>query len=110
MDKDEAKVADTIDIMEEYHQYVPFKPTGEPLTLPLHADGLSCERGNDAQNARMNAADPWMQLQGLRLNAQEWHKRCTLLQVIYLYLSFTLRPDCFLNCSRHSGQIKIFVF
>jgi hypothetical protein len=33
-----------IDIMEAYHKYVPVKPDGNPFILPLHADGLSCER------------------------------------------------------------------
>jgi len=70
-----------IEIMDEYHKYVPLKPDGHPLTLPLHADGLSCERGNDAQNARINGGTPWRQLQGLHMNIQEWHKRCLLLQV-----------------------------
>lgn len=48
MDKDESKIGDAIDIVNEYHKYVPLKPDGSPLTLPLHADGLSCERVNDA--------------------------------------------------------------
>lgn len=81
MDKDESRIADMITIMEGYHKYVPLKPTGDPLVLPLHADGLSCERGNDSQNARINAASPWQQLQGFFMNIQEWHKRCLLLQV-----------------------------
>ncbi|XP_041357458.1 uncharacterized protein LOC121374422 [Gigantopelta aegis] len=83
LDKDESKVADTIDILEHYHQYVPVKPSGDPLTIPLHADGLSCERGNDAQSARINGSTVWNQLQGLMMNIQEWHKRCLLLQDAY---------------------------
>ncbi|KAK6179747.1 hypothetical protein SNE40_012036 [Patella caerulea] len=59
LDKDESKVSDTIDIMENYHQHVPIQPNSKPLTTPLHADGLSCERGNDAQSAWINAASPW---------------------------------------------------
>ena len=81
MDKDESRVADMIEIMEEYHKYVPLKPNGDPLILPLHADGLSCERGNDSQSGRINATTPCLQLQGLVMNIQEWHKRCLLLQV-----------------------------
>lgn len=81
MDKDESKIGDAIDIVDEYHKYVPLKPDGSPLTLPLHADGLSCERVNDAQNARINGNTKWLQLQGLFPNIQEWHKRCLLLQV-----------------------------
>ncbi|KAK6178241.1 hypothetical protein SNE40_013049 [Patella caerulea] len=83
IDKDESKVSDTIDILDEYHQYLPLKPNGDPLTFPLHADDLSCERGNDAQCARINATSPWNQLQGFTMNIQEWHKRCLLLQDIY---------------------------
>ncbi|KAL3867568.1 hypothetical protein ACJMK2_040455 [Sinanodonta woodiana] len=72
-----------IDIMEEYQKYVPLKPNGEPFTIPLHADGLSCERGHDAQSARINANSAWQQLQGLEMTIQEWHKRCLLLQDVY---------------------------
>lgn len=85
MDKDESRVADTIDIVNEYHKYVPMKPDGSPLIIPLHADGLSCERVNDAQNARVNGTTKWQQLQGMIPNIQEWHKRCLLLQVTYLF-------------------------
>ncbi|XP_069129356.1 uncharacterized protein [Argopecten irradians] len=83
LDKDESKVGDTIDIMDTYQQYVPLKPNGNPMKTILHADGLSCERGNDAQNARINGATAWQQLQGLHMNIQEWHKRCILLQDIF---------------------------
>ena len=74
-------MSDTIDILEEYHKYVPLKPDGQPFKLVLHADGLSVERGNNAQNARINGNTAWLQLQGLQMNIQEWHKRCLLLQV-----------------------------
>ncbi|XP_014678940.1 PREDICTED: uncharacterized protein LOC106818780 [Priapulus caudatus] len=83
LDKDESKVAEMVEIMAEYHRYVPLKPNGDPFTLPLYADGLSCERGNDAQNARVNGNSPWEQLQGLTMGIQEWHKRCLLLQDIF---------------------------
>lgn len=82
LDKDESRVSDTIDILEEYHKYVPLKPNGQPFKLLLHADGLSVERGNNAQNARINGNTAWKQLKGLQMNIQEWHKRCLLLQVI----------------------------
>ncbi|KAH3826231.1 hypothetical protein DPMN_128127 [Dreissena polymorpha] len=67
--------------MDEYHKYVPVTPNGDPMTVILHADGLSVERGNNAQCARINANSQWQQLQGLTMNIQEWHKRCLLLQV-----------------------------
>uniref|UniRef100_A0A8W8JTD6 DUF6589 domain-containing protein n=1 Tax=Magallana gigas TaxID=29159 RepID=A0A8W8JTD6_MAGGI len=83
LDKDESRVSDTIDILEEYHKYVPLKPNGQPFKLLLHADGLSVERGNNAQNARINGNTAWKQLKGLQMNIQEWHKRCLLLQDIF---------------------------
>ncbi|KAJ8297377.1 hypothetical protein KUTeg_023908 [Tegillarca granosa] len=80
MDKDEAKVADMIQIMDSYTKYVPMYPNGLPVTIPLHADGLSCERINDAQNARINATTPWLRLESFEGNIQEWHKTCILYQ------------------------------
>jgi len=64
MDKDEGSVCDTIDILDEYHKYVPLNPDGTPLIIPLHADRLRCERVNDAQNVRLHVTTPWTQLQG----------------------------------------------
>lgn len=81
LDKDESKVSDTIDIMVEYHKYLLLQKNGDPMVIILHADGLSVERGNNAQCARINANYPWQQLHGVVLNIQEWHKRCILLQV-----------------------------
>lgn len=82
LDKNESRVTDTIDILEEYDKYVPLKPNGQIFQLLLHVDGVSVERGNNAQNARINGNTAWKQLQGLQMNIQEWHKRCILLQVI----------------------------
>ena len=81
IDKDESKTADMVEIMDIYQRYVPQKPDGSPFILPLYADGLSCERGNDAQSARINGTTPWTQLQGMKPSIQEWHKRVLLLQV-----------------------------
>lgn len=30
MDKDKSKIGDAIDIVDEYHKYVPLKPNGPP--------------------------------------------------------------------------------
>lgn len=75
-----------VDIMEAYHKYVPGTP-GEtaPMTTILYGDGLSCERANDAQNARLNSDNPWDRLEGLNPAIQEWHKRGLLLEVKYVY-------------------------
>ena len=81
LDKDETKITDMTDIMKEYTQYVPHKRDGSPLVLPLYGDGLSVERSYDAQTAMINAAGPFLQLQGLHPSIQEWHKRGILLQV-----------------------------
>ncbi|KAJ8321141.1 hypothetical protein KUTeg_001231 [Tegillarca granosa] len=64
-----------VDILDEYMKYIPMHPNGLPVKIPLHADGLSCERTNDAQNARINGTTAWSQLQGFQSNIQEWHKR-----------------------------------
>ncbi|VDI71771.1 Hypothetical predicted protein [Mytilus galloprovincialis] len=82
LDKDEAIIAEMIDIMEDYHQYVPGTRDENPVIIPLFRDGLRVERGFDAQDARINAGDPWQQLQGLHPSIQEWHKRGILLQML----------------------------
>ncbi len=82
LDEDEAKIAEIVGILENYHQYVPGSREDNPVIIPLFGDGLSVERGFDAQNARINAGDPWEQLQGLHPSIQEWHKHGILLQVI----------------------------
>ncbi|KAK3108451.1 hypothetical protein FSP39_008205, partial [Pinctada imbricata] len=79
LDKNESKITDMVDILEHYHQYVPTKD-GIPVKTILYGDGLSCERVNDAQNARINAADVWDRLEGIEPAAQEWHKRAIILQ------------------------------
>jgi hypothetical protein len=47
--KDETKTTEMIDILAEYHKYVPQKETGEPIQIPLWCDGLSCERAKAAK-------------------------------------------------------------
>ena len=64
-----------VEIMHNYHQYVPENPDGTPFTIPLLCDGLSCERGHDAHVSVFNAMTPWSHLEGLALPVQEWHRR-----------------------------------
>ncbi|KAL5016393.1 hypothetical protein ScPMuIL_005982 [Solemya velum] len=72
LDKDESRIADMVDIMDAYHQFVPGIP-GETSPMPtiLYGDGLSCERANDAKNARLNSGNPWDRLEGLHPAIQE---------------------------------------
>lgn len=79
LNKDECKIADMVDVMEEYHKYVAGDEV--PFIIPLYGDQLSVERAYDAQNARINAESKWDQLQGLHPAIQEWHKRAIILEV-----------------------------
>ena len=54
-----------------------------PFTVVVYGDGLSCERGNDAQRARCNGINPWGRLECIEPSAQEFHKEMLLLQVYY---------------------------
>lgn len=78
LQKDETRIADMIDVMLHYDQYVPGNPL---IPVILYGDGLSCERVNDASNARINAHTPRDRLEGLIPAIQEWHKRVLLLGV-----------------------------
>lgn len=75
-----------IDVMEDYHKYVPMGTDMNPFIIPLYGDQLSVERANDAQNARINAESQWDQLQGLHPSIQEWHKRAIILVVIFFLI------------------------
>lgn len=79
LNKDESKISDMIDIMDTYQQYVPAENFLTPTIL--YGDGLSCERANDAQNARINGQSARDRLEGLVPAIQEWHKRGILLEV-----------------------------
>ena len=80
---DETKIAEMINISENYHENVPEKPDGNLLTIPLMCDGFSVDKVNDAKNARINAEHPKDRLEGLLPCAQEWHKRLAFLEVNY---------------------------
>lgn len=56
-EKDETKTADVIELLDIYKNYVPQKRNGSPLPMLLYCDGLSCERVDGAQKARINGGD-----------------------------------------------------
>ena len=68
-----------IGIYSRLQQYVPVVD-GIPCQMVVYGDGLSCERGNDAQRARANGLDPVERLEGLEPAVQEFHKEMILLQ------------------------------
>ena len=70
-----------IDVLVEYHKYVPFLPDGTPQPIILYGDGLSCERGHDAQMSRANHDTPADRLEGLWMAIQEWHHKAICLKV-----------------------------
>ena len=70
-----------IDILENYKQYVPSDGKGDPVPIVLYCDGLSCERVDGAQKARINGADQWARLEMFEPGIQEWHRRLMYLQV-----------------------------
>ncbi|CAC5401407.1 unnamed protein product [Mytilus coruscus] len=47
LDKDEARIAEMVDIMEDYHQYVPGTRDENPVIIPLFGDGLSVILGSN---------------------------------------------------------------
>ena len=73
--KNEATTGEMADIMAAYHRYVPARQDGSPVMVPLFCDGLSCERGHDAQMSRCHAQSSWDRLEGLEPAIQEWHRR-----------------------------------
>lgn len=69
-----------IKIMEEYHHYVPII-MGVLRAIILYGDGLSCERANDALNARSNGATASKRLTGLVPAVSDWHCRGIVMKV-----------------------------
>lgn len=80
LDHDEVKPAECVLIMENYTKYLPKKDDG-PVETILWGDGLSCKRIRDGQRIRQNGGNRWRKLCGFVPAAQDWHKRCLLLQV-----------------------------
>ncbi|CAC5412942.1 unnamed protein product [Mytilus coruscus] len=82
-EKDETKTADVIELLDIYKNYVPQKRDGSPLPMLLYCDGLSCERVDGAQKARINGGDQWARLEMFEPGIQEWHKRLLYIQDTY---------------------------
>ncbi|KAJ8310228.1 hypothetical protein KUTeg_012093 [Tegillarca granosa] len=83
LNKGEASTAGMIDILESFKEYVPRDRNGKPLPLLLYCDGLSCERVEGAQRARINGEDKWARLDMFEPAIQEWHRRLMYLQDTY---------------------------
>ena len=75
-----------IDIMVDYLQYIPVRPDNHPNPGILYGDGLSSERGHDAQVSRSNHDNYTDRLDGIHPAIQEWHHRAVCLQVIILFI------------------------
>ena len=93
LNKDEATTAGMIDIMDHYKKYVPVDSDNNPMKFILYCDGLSCERMEGAQRARVNGADAMARLDMFEPAIQEWHRRLMFVQVylsvcvvIYLFI------------------------
>ena len=78
-DENPSSTQGAIGIYEKLQQYVP-SINSKPYPTLVFGDGLSCERGNDAQKARLNGLNQWERLEGLEPAAQEFHKEMILLQ------------------------------
>ena len=91
-----------IQIMDSYKDYVPHDVDGDPVPLVLYCDGLSCERVECAQRARINGADKWTRLEGYEPGIQEWHRRLMYLQVLLITIkSIQKRMLYTIGCNSH---------
>ena len=81
-DENPSTTEGAIGMYEQLQKYVPSVSTS-PFTVVVYGDGLSCERGNDAQRARCNGINLWGRLECVEPSAQEFHKEMLLLQVYY---------------------------
>ncbi|KAL3872642.1 hypothetical protein ACJMK2_035857, partial [Sinanodonta woodiana] len=52
--KNKTKIADMVNIMVEYHQYVPGSLDSDSISCILYRYALGYERANDAQIVRIN--------------------------------------------------------
>ncbi|CAC5393732.1 unnamed protein product [Mytilus coruscus] len=74
-----SSTAGTIAILQKLHTYVPIS-NAKLNTCVVYGDGLTCERHNDAHNARAGGRTAEDRLEGLEPCPQEFHKRMLLLQ------------------------------
>ena len=63
--------------------YTAIKPDWDPLPMPCHCDGLSCERCHDAQQVRQNCSTAEDRLEGTVGCVQEWHRRQQFYEVCF---------------------------
>ena len=82
-----------IEILENYEQYVPRSENDVPVPLVLFCDGLSCERVEGAQRARINGQNRWERLDMYEPAIQEWHRCLMYLQVINIDKRQTLKKQ-----------------
>ena len=83
-----ASTAGAIAILTKLQNYIPAIDDDNPLTTLVYGDALSCERHNDAHNARVNSATSKQRLEGVEPSPQEFHKRMLLMQVLMIFSIF----------------------
>ena len=66
--------------MKAYEKYLP-EYRDDPVETILWGDGMSCKRILDGQRIRKNGGNRWRKQSSFIPAAQDWHKRCILLQV-----------------------------
>ena len=70
-----------IDIMAHIHKYVPRKANGEIIPIFFGGDQLKRERASGAQDARLQASDRAIRMQGVKPKIEDWHALVTFYQV-----------------------------
>ena len=75
LDLDESKTSDMIEIMVTHQKYVPRFSNGNAHRIPYWGDTLSCERGNDAIEARSNGRTHFDKLNTYEVALADWHPR-----------------------------------
>ncbi|KAJ8304619.1 hypothetical protein KUTeg_018202 [Tegillarca granosa] len=78
-DENPCSTGGAIGIYRKLLNYVP-SLNDSPYPTIIFGDGLSCERGNDAQKAVCIGLSPWERLESLHPSPQEFHKEMLLLQ------------------------------
>ena len=96
--KNENKLEEMVEIMANYHQYVPklrtekaetIDSTGEAVVLTIHqfhhllfgGDQLTAARARGAQKIRSNSETALGRLAGLVPNVEDWHAKVCLIEV-----------------------------
>ncbi|KAK3611122.1 hypothetical protein CHS0354_007381 [Potamilus streckersoni] len=95
LNKDESTTAGMIEILESYKEYVPENEDGDPLPLLLYCDGLSCERVEGAQRARINGADRTHMMNSSSSKVTEKREHCTISSKCMTIKVLLKIMDCF---------------